>query len=292
MSEAIAGALLEQVIDAAQEPIVIVRVDDPDWPVAMANDAFPLIDGDSAAGKPFADVIEQLCGRDTALEASETIRAGEEAGFPVEIEGREYLLALKPLRADGDDRASCYAVYCRGGLLTAPAGADVQHALLRAKRRIRDLARDDPATGLMNARAFGDTLAHDWAVAARERRSLAIVAFDLDDFTAYVDVFGRHASDSCLRRVAQAIRRCLRRASDVVARVGDGQFVVLSHATDADGTARFAEHIANSVRELGIHHPRSTSDRFVTVSFRVAVAEPAGESRSPEAFLAGLVGTD
>ena len=60
----------------------------------------------------------------------------------------------------------------------------------------RDLSRDDPVTGPLNGRTFREVLDHDWAVAAREKSQLSIVAFTLDDFDAYVEVFGRHAADS------------------------------------------------------------------------------------------------
>jgi diguanylate cyclase (GGDEF)-like protein len=165
----------------------------------------------------------------------------------------------------------------------------MQHALLKAKRRIRDLARDDPATGLLNDRAFREVFSHDWAVATREKSRLSLVTFSLDDFDAYVDVFGRHAADSCLRRVGQTIRRCLRRASDVVARPTGAVFVALSHASEEDGVREFGGRIATAVRELGLHHPRATSSKFVTVSVEVAVAEPAGESRDAGVFLDELL---
>jgi diguanylate cyclase (GGDEF)-like protein len=148
----------------------------------------------------------------------------------------------------------------------------MHHALLKAKRRIRDLSRDDPVTGLLNGRAFREVLEHDWAVAAREKSALSLVVFTLDEFDAYVDVFGRHAADSCLRRVGQAIRRCLRRASDVVGRLDGADLVVLSHASDEDGVQEFASRISATIRELGLHHPRSTVSGFVTVSYRVGVA--------------------
>jgi diguanylate cyclase (GGDEF)-like protein len=135
-------------------------------------------------------------------------------------------------------------------------------------------------TGLLNEAAFRDVLAHDWAVAAREQSSLALVAFQLDDFPAYLEVFGRHASDSCLRRVAQAIRRRLRRASDVAARVDDSNLLVLAHSSTEANVTEFAEKIAAAVRELGLHHPRSNSARFVTVSYRIAVAAAKGSGSS------------
>jgi diguanylate cyclase (GGDEF)-like protein len=165
----------------------------------------------------------------------------------------------------------------------------MHHALLSAKRRIRDLSRDDPVTGLLNGRAFREVFEHDWAVAAREKSRLSLVTFRLDDFDAYIEVFGRHASDSCLRRVGQAIRRCLRRASDVVARPDGATFVALSHASEEAGVREFAADIATAVRELGLHHPRSTSSKFVTVSFDVAVADAAGERQGAGAFLDTLL---
>ena len=198
---------------------------------------------------------------------------------------------LKPL-ADGE-RTDFYAVYWRSAADSPAAGAaDTHHELLSAKRRIRDLTREDPVTGLLNGKAFREVLGHDWAVAAREKSTLALVLFTLDDFDAYVEVFGRHASDSCLRRVGQAIRRCLRRASDVAARIDGDRLVVLSHASDEDGVRDFATKISTSVRELGLHHPRSSQGRFVTVSHSVAAGRAGSDFQTAENFLAGLLDAD
>ena len=274
--------ILEQAIAAAAEPLIIVRVDHPDWPVALCNHAFQSIRGDDCREQPFADVIEQLVGREAALEISESVRSQQEMSFPVEQGGKEYLLALKPLHMPGDEQASQFVMFWRtSGSGSAAGGDDMHHALLKAKRQIRDLSRDDPVTGLLNGRAFREVFEHDWAVAAREKSQLAVVVFTLDDFEAYIEVFGRHAADSCLRRVGRAIRRCLRRASDVVARIDGAEFVVLSHAADEHGVREFAGRISSAVRELGLHHPRSTVAKFVTVSFQVGISgstdKPAGE---------------
>jgi diguanylate cyclase (GGDEF)-like protein len=282
--------ILEQVIAASAEPLVIVRVDHPDWPVVLSNQAFEAIGGEDTRDKPFADVIEQLVGRELALEISETVRSQQETSFPVELGGKEYLLALKPLSLPSEEDARFYVAFWRGGSGTgAVAGSDMHHALLKAKRRIRDLSRDDPVTGLLNRRAFREVLEHDWAVAAREKSTLSLVVFSLDDFDAYIDVFGRHAADSCLRRVGQAVRRCLRRASDVVGRLDGAELVVLSHASDEDGVREFASRISSAVRELGLHHPRSTVSRFVTVSFRIGVGNAAEKGATARKFIDELL---
>lgn len=290
--KAVNRKILEQVLVGTAEPVVIVRTDQPDWPVVFANPAFVGIGGEDVPGKPFADVIEALAGRELALEASETVRSQQETSFPVESGSREYLLVLKPVRIGDEDLARHYVAYWRSGSSSASAeSAEVHHALLKAKRRIRDLSRDDPVTGLLNGRAFREVFEHDWAVASREKSRLSLVRFTLDDFDAYVEVFGRHAADSCLRRVGRAIRRCLRRASDVVARTDGAVFVALSHASEEDGVREFAGRISTAVRELGLHHPRSSSSKFVTVTFDVSVADAANEGQDAGVFLDGLLGT-
>lgn len=281
--------ILEQLIDASAEPLLVARVDRPDWPVVLASAAFAALSGGKPAlDRPLADVVEQLIGRELALEVSETVRAGQDNTIPVELKKRDHLLVLKPLSAGNDSPEKYYALYWRSVATTVTADSEMQQALIKARRRVRDLSRDDPVTGLLTGAAFREVLAHDWAVAAREQSCLALVSFTLDDFDAYVEVFGRHASDSCLRRVAQAIRRCLRRASDVASRISVGEtdlLVVLSHASSESGVQEFAERIGGAVRELGIHHPRSKVSRFVTVTARTALADPQKDSTTAEKFL-------
>ena len=282
--------ILEQVIAATTEPLVVVRIDQSDWPVVFSNPAFATITEDDVTQKPFADVIEELSGRALALEISETVRLQQETSFPVEFNNREYLLALKPLLLPTEDAARFYVVYWRSDAgAGSTADVEMHHALLKAKRRIRDLSRDDPVTGLLNSRAFEDVFEHDWAVAARENSSLSVVTFTLDEFDGYIEVFGRHAADSCLRRVGQAIRRCLRRASDVVARTHGDRFIVLSHAADEEGVREFADRISTAVRELGLHHPRSSTSKFVTNSFNMSLADVREERRDAREFLAALL---
>ncbi|MCH8117043.1 MAG: hypothetical protein IIA78_02875, partial [Proteobacteria bacterium] len=89
--------ILEQVILASADPVLVVRIDHPDWPVELCNPAFAAVDAADVLGQPFADVIERLVGREAALEVSESLRSKQETSLPLEVNGREFLLALKPL---------------------------------------------------------------------------------------------------------------------------------------------------------------------------------------------------
>ena len=281
--------VLQQLLAAGAEPLLVARVDRSDWPIVFSNAAFDTLAGTTTSlERPLADVVEQLLGRELALDVSETVRASQETSIPVEAHNREYLLVVMPTLTTTASGERYCALFWRVGSLATPANAEMRQALLRARRRVRDLSRDDPVTGLLNETAFREVLAHDWAVASRERGSLALVSFALDDFAAYLDVFGRHAADSCLRRVSQALRRHLRRASDVAARITTerGEFlVVLSHASDKSGLEAFATRIAVAVRDLGLHHPRSKSSRFVTVSAQSALVQAGEDGAGADRFL-------
>ncbi|MDX1404294.1 MAG: GGDEF domain-containing protein [Woeseiaceae bacterium] len=286
--KALSRNLLTELIAHSGEATVVAQVSSPDWPVVLCNPAFAGVTRTEAVlEQPFADVLEGLVGRDLAMELSETIRTGQQATVPVEIRSQEFLLVLKPIDAGGKGDARYYAAYLRTGA-AGIGDDDIRQALKNAKRKIRDLSRDDPVTGLLNEKAFRSVLDHDWAVASRERATLALVAFTLDDFEQYRAVFGRHAADTCQRRVAQAIRKCLKRASDVAARLvtenGDA-LVVLSHSSDDAGVQEFALKIAASVRELGMHHPRSRNAKFVTVSYKTIVSEAGAKQSSAKEFL-------
>lgn len=282
--------VLEALLSASAEPVLVAALDRADWPVVFSNPAFDgLAPGEpSPEDRPLADVVERLVGRDLAVEVSETIRMSQAASIPLEWRKRDFLLVVQPVESAGGKR-HCALFWRNGaGAPSAGAGTEMHQALMRARRRIRDLSRDDPVTGLLNETAFREVLAHDWAVAAREQVTLALVAFRLEEFTAYLEVFGRHATDSCLRRVAQALKRHLRRASDVAARISRNEreyLVVLSHASEEAGVREFADRIAVAVRELGLHHPRSRDSRFVTVSFEVALGKASADAAGPDRFL-------
>lgn len=287
-------AILEQLIAVTAEPLLLARVDQPDWPIVLCNPAVEaLTDRSDLVGTPITDVVEALHGREAARELSETLRSGQESSIPLEVSGRSWLLFLKPLAVEDGGDARYYAASWRDSAsMTGGGDASAAHqALLRARRRIRDLSRDDALTGLLNETAFRDVLAHDWSVAARENSKLALIAIRIDQFEDYLRVFGRHAADSCLRRVAQALRRCLRRASDVAARIrnNDEVLVVLFHASDEDGVQAFAKSIAREVRGLGLHHPHSRKEKFVTVSAQTAVAQAEGGAAKAQAFLSTVL---
>jgi len=132
----------------------------------------------------------------------------------------------------------------------------------------------DRSSGLSTPEHLLEVLRRDWSIAQRDGRSLTIMRFDLDAYRDYHDVFGRGATENVLRQVGRTIASAMRRASDVIARVGEDEYLILGVSMDRDAAFQHAENILERIRALAIHHPRSRTSRFMTVSGGVVTAIP------------------
>jgi len=139
--------------------------------------------------------------------------------------------------------------------------------------------RDDRLTGLFTLAYLEELLKRDWAVAQREKRSIAMFAIDIDALELYNTTFGRAAGDSTIRRVAHVVSGCLRRSSDVTARIDGGSLIAFAPGLTNEQALRIGQLMAERVRDLRIHHPRSAVLRYLSVSVGVcAVVPDAGDS--------------
>ncbi len=175
---------------------------------------------------------------------------------------------------------------------TDPERQTLLGVLREARSCLRRTDNRDLVTGALNRRIFDELLLRDWLLARREQRAVALLLFRVDCFAAYSEVYGRHAADACLRKVAHAITGSLRRASDLTARYGEDRFAVLIGEADTTHAAKLAERIAGRVRGLAIHHPRALQERFVTVSWGVASRIPASRDHKPDLIAMAEAGLD
>ena len=90
----------------------------------------------------------------------------------------------------------------------------------------------------------------------------------------YNATFGRAAGDSAIRRVSHCISGCLRRSSDVTARIEGGSLMAFAPGLDLEQALVLGQVMAERVRELRIHHPRSSVLRYISVSVGVCAVVP------------------
>jgi diguanylate cyclase (GGDEF)-like protein/PAS domain S-box-containing protein len=95
-----------------------------------------------------------------------------------------------------------------------------------AEARIQYLATHDEMTGLLNRTMFGEFLGRAIARSRRPGRRFAVMFVDLDRFKAINDSLGHESGDALLKVIATRLRASLR-TSDVVARFGGDEFVLL-----------------------------------------------------------------
>ncbi|MCP4128107.1 MAG: EAL domain-containing protein [Gammaproteobacteria bacterium] len=125
-----------------------------------------------------------------------------------------------------------------------------------SQAQIEHLAHHDILTGLQNRYSLEDRLEQLITIAKRDSTLMAVFFIDLDRFKNINDSLGHQVGDRLLVEVAGRLRSCVRE-SDVVARIGGDEFVVvLTGMKDATQAAVIAETILLQVStpyELGPH---------------------------------------
>jgi len=153
-------------------------------------------------------------------------------------------------------------------------------------RKMARIAMEDPLTRLANRAYFKKALARavDNAKAGEAEESFAVLYCDLDDFKMINDTHGHPAGDAVLRRVAEALRRCVRR-TDVVARLGGDEFAVyLKGISDAEIAKRIGRSIVDAVR--GIDSAEGFSVQVACSLGITMVAAPVDETVGVDRVLA------
>lgn len=144
----------------------------------------------------------------------------------------------------------------------------------REERELQRLSYLDGLTGISNRRFFDEYLDREWRRAIRGAYPLSLIICDIDYFKKYNDKHGHLNGDNCMKKVATALRGCLKRSADMVARYGGEEFAVILPDTDFQGAAVVAEALRKNVEELKILHSASPISLYVTISVGVATMVP------------------
>lgn len=140
--------------------------------------------------------------------------------------------------------------------------------------KLQKLSIMDGLTEIGNRRFFDDTLAKEWKRAMRDQFPVSIVLLDIDFFKLYNDAYGHLEGDTCLKRVAAALKNCIQRPADLVARYGGEEFVMILPETTSEGASSMAEAVRSSIENLKIEHTQNKVSSYVTVSAGVSTLIP------------------
>jgi len=136
--------------------------------------------------------------------------------------------------------------------------------LKRVNRILENQAGTDPVTGISNRRKFWELLQMQMSESRRYGMPLALIFFDVDHFKSINDNLGHEVGDSVLRELAHLVAGVVR-STDIFARFGGEEFVILVHDNDAVTGGKLAEKIRSCVSRYNF-----TEIGEVTCSFGVS----------------------
>ena len=114
--------------------------------------------------------------------------------------------------------------------------------LQRLNAVLENLATTDPLTGIFNRRKFLELLQANILEAKRYGMPLALIFFDIDHFKMINDTYGHETGDNVLQELTRMVTVMIRQ-TDVFARLGGEEFVILVHNNDARTAGELAEKI-------------------------------------------------
>jgi len=123
----------------------------------------------------------------------------------------------------------------------------------------------DNLTGAFNRRKFHESLEFTMEFSKRYKDDLSIIYFDIDHFKQVNDNFGHKAGDSVLVELSALIKNNLRK-TDVFARWGGEEFIILAPKTSLKNAGKLAEKLRKEIEKFTFQYVKK-----VTCSFGVSV---------------------
>ncbi|MFV0349040.1 MAG: diguanylate cyclase [Halodesulfovibrio sp.] len=128
----------------------------------------------------------------------------------------------------------------------------MQRKLQKTHQAMELMAITDELTGLFNRRYAFRTLTNELMLASRHGTPFGCLMLDIDYFKTVNDTYGHPAGDKVLKDMADIIRGSSRE-TDVVARFGGEEFMVILSHTGPDGVYAAAEKVRQAVQAFAFH---------------------------------------
>ena len=149
-------------------------------------------------------------------------------------------------------------------LLVAFVTTRLADDIRRALDRIRFISETDELTSLYNLRAFMSIAERLHRQAKRYRRPYALMMIDSDNLKSVNDTHGHDCGNELIKLTTHGIRRQLR-DTDVPARYGGDEFVLLLPETNAEGARELGERIRRVIAERPLRTPNAEIRTSVSI---------------------------
>ena len=258
-----------------------------------------ILASEGALDHPLSGPREELYWRRSVVQESEPPRSLNPVVEPGVVASIGAVFNIKPRRQSADaaavqqvlktvglgpngrpwDCRACGYETCRAFAEAAALGrASLKQCTPYQERRAEESQREaatDLLTGLATFRVLRDRLTQEVERSKRSGERFTVLFLDLDRLKEINDAYGHEAGNEVLKAVAQEVRAAVR-ASDLAARYGGDEFVVILTRTQQEGAERVAEALREGIESVGrrLGYPLGA----VTVSIGIAEFDPAHPS--------------
>ncbi len=153
---------------------------------------------------------------------------------------------------------------------------NLYHNLLEMLHIKEQQAITDPITGVNNYRYFRIQIESEIGRAQRHQKMFSIVMIDVDNFKEYNDAQGHLNGDLALKLVAEGLRQNIRK-SDVLARYGGDEFIIILPELDKEKAKRMAEKLCEVISKTKLPSKKFAPKVNLTISLGVATYPEDGE---------------
>jgi diguanylate cyclase (GGDEF)-like protein len=149
---------------------------------------------------------------------------------------------------------------------------DERQKLNKSNQALQRIAHVDQLTGVYNRR--GLEISFRKLIGPRRRHgeygNVCMLMIDIDYFKYYNDKYLHLEGDKCLARIADCLKSCARRATDIIARFGGEEFVLAAQGLEPDELVAFCLKIHRAIENMKIPFEYGEDFPFITVSIGAA----------------------
>jgi len=168
-------------------------------------------------------------------------------------------------------QAVAFGVYSSAYVLVAIGF--LASVLIDYQQSLSHLATEDSLTRLLNHRGLESALHITLAQAARQQLPTAAIMVDIDNFKVLNTNLGNETGDQVIRHIAHYLQR-VSRDSDVLARTGGDEYLLILPNTDVDGARLLAERIREDIAA----RPLLVNQQRIPITVSLGVAGTTGET--------------
>ena len=143
-------------------------------------------------------------------------------------------------------------------------------------RIIKEMATTDFLTGLYNRRYFLEMADKLYQNAIRKNIALSMAMIDVDHFKTVNDTYGHAAGDEVLRSLARLMKKSFRQ-SDLMARFGGEEFIVLAVDMEADRVGDLFDKFRQAFRDTIVDYEGQTISAAVSIGVTSNLGSDLGE---------------